>query len=208
MVDISLLFFKGLFQTTPAWIYLQCRRPGFDLWVGKIPWRREQLPTPVFWPGEFHGSYCPWGHEESDTTEWLSLSLFRQLIQLHMVKLTIAWSSHFLDMALLFLCCMPLHILPIKNHHLSVIIFKKKWMMVLFSLMFPLCWIVIASYSPRAANLRCLFCVSLCLRKHCSLFVFLHVQVKAWTLLVCSFLSRSKDDFQKTSWRPWGICLR
>jgi len=26
---------------------LQCRRPGFDLWVGKIPWRRERLPTPV-----------------------------------------------------------------------------------------------------------------------------------------------------------------
>ena len=24
-------------------------------WVGKIPWRREQLPTPVFWPGEIHG---------------------------------------------------------------------------------------------------------------------------------------------------------
>ena len=27
---------------------LQCRRPGFDPWVGKIPWRRERLPTPVF----------------------------------------------------------------------------------------------------------------------------------------------------------------
>ena len=34
-----------------------CRRPGFDPWVGKIPWRRERLPTPVFWPGEFHGLY-------------------------------------------------------------------------------------------------------------------------------------------------------
>ena len=22
--------------------------------LGKIPWRREWLPTPVFWPGEFH----------------------------------------------------------------------------------------------------------------------------------------------------------
>ena len=31
---------------------LQCRRPRFDSWVGKIPWRRERLPTPVFWPGE------------------------------------------------------------------------------------------------------------------------------------------------------------
>ena len=26
---------------------------GFDPWVGKIPWRRERLPIPVFWPGEF-----------------------------------------------------------------------------------------------------------------------------------------------------------
>ena len=34
-------------------------RPGFNPWVGKIPWRREQLPTPVFWPGEFHGLYGP-----------------------------------------------------------------------------------------------------------------------------------------------------
>ena len=33
----------------------KCRRPGFDPWVGKIPWRRERLPTPVFWPGESHG---------------------------------------------------------------------------------------------------------------------------------------------------------
>ena len=40
---------------------LQRGRPGFDSWVGKIPWRRERLPTPVFWPGEFHGLYSPWG---------------------------------------------------------------------------------------------------------------------------------------------------
>ena len=54
--------------------HLQCGRPGFDPWVGKIPWRRERLPTPVFWPGEFHGLYSPWGRKESDTTEQLSLS--------------------------------------------------------------------------------------------------------------------------------------
>ena len=41
-------------------------------------WRRERLPTPVFWPAEFHGWYSPWGHKESDTTEQLSLSLFSQ----------------------------------------------------------------------------------------------------------------------------------
>ena len=35
--------------------HLQCRGPGFDPWVGKIPWRRESLSTPVFRPAEFHG---------------------------------------------------------------------------------------------------------------------------------------------------------
>ena len=60
-------------------ICLQRRRPGFDPWVRKSPRRRERLPTPAFWPGEFHGQrslagYSPWGHKELDTTEWLSLT--------------------------------------------------------------------------------------------------------------------------------------
>ena len=42
--------------------------PRFDPWVGKIPWRRERLPTPVFWPRE-HGLYSPLGCKELDTTE-------------------------------------------------------------------------------------------------------------------------------------------
>ena len=33
--------------------------PGFDPWVGKIPWRKAWLPIPVFWPGEVHGLYSP-----------------------------------------------------------------------------------------------------------------------------------------------------
>ena len=32
------------------------------------------LPTPVFWPEEFHGLYSPWGDKELDTTEHLPLS--------------------------------------------------------------------------------------------------------------------------------------
>ena len=44
-------------------------------WVGKIPWRRERLSTPVFWPGEFHGLCSPGHCKESDTTEQLSLLL-------------------------------------------------------------------------------------------------------------------------------------
>ena len=38
-----------------------------DPWVGKLPWRKERLPTPVFLPREFHGQrslvvHSPWGH--------------------------------------------------------------------------------------------------------------------------------------------------
>ena len=49
---------------------------GFDPWVGKIPWRRQGQPTPVFLPGESHGQrslvgYSPRGRKESDTTERL-----------------------------------------------------------------------------------------------------------------------------------------
>ena len=36
----------------------QCRRPGFDHWVGKIPWRRAWQSTPVFLPRE-----SPWTEE-------------------------------------------------------------------------------------------------------------------------------------------------
>ena len=46
-------------------------------WVWSLgwedPWRRENLPTPVFWPGEFHGPYSPPSHKELVTTERLSL---------------------------------------------------------------------------------------------------------------------------------------
>ena len=53
---------------------LPAKRPGFDPWVGKIPWRRKWQPTPVFLPGESHGwrslvGYSPWGRKESDMTE-------------------------------------------------------------------------------------------------------------------------------------------
>ena len=54
--------------------HLQCRRTVSDLWLRKIPWRRDWPPTPVFLPGEFHGQrslvgYSPGGHKELDMTE-------------------------------------------------------------------------------------------------------------------------------------------
>ena len=56
---------------------------GFDPWVGKIPWRGQQLPTPVFLPGELHGqrslvNYSPWGSKKSDMTFTFTLSWGRK----------------------------------------------------------------------------------------------------------------------------------
>ena len=90
-------------------ICLQFGRPGLDPWVGRIPQRRERLPTPVFWPGEFHGLYHPWGQKESDILSdlhfhFLSLCIhcpmssynccFLTCIQSSQEAGQIAWYSH------------------------------------------------------------------------------------------------------------------
>ena len=78
----------GMIQVPYIWwlswhiIFLQCRRPGFNAWVGKMPWRREWQPTPVFLPGKSHRQrslmgYSPWGHKELDTmSDFHSLTYF------------------------------------------------------------------------------------------------------------------------------------
>ena len=66
----------------------QCRRCGFDPWVGKIPWRRKWHPAPVSLPGKSHAQrslagYRPWCHKESDTTERLNNSSYLLCYVLH-----------------------------------------------------------------------------------------------------------------------------
>ena len=46
-------------------IFLECRRPRFDPWVGKIPWTREWLPTPIVLPRKFHGQRSLEGYIQS-----------------------------------------------------------------------------------------------------------------------------------------------
>ena len=46
-----------IYSGLPWWlrwqrICLRCRRPRFDPWIGKMPWRRERKPPPVFLPTE------------------------------------------------------------------------------------------------------------------------------------------------------------
>ena len=78
-----------------------CGRLGFDPWVRKIPWRREWLFTPVFWPGELHGLYCPRCRKESDMTEPLSLSLS---FMLHPLNSTLTCGPFYL------ICCFHMRI--------------------------------------------------------------------------------------------------
>ena len=52
----------------------QCRRCGFDPWVGKICWKRKWQTSPVFLPGKSNGQRSlvgssPGGRQELDLTE-------------------------------------------------------------------------------------------------------------------------------------------
>ena len=42
-----------------------------ETWVQSLGWEdpleKVSLPIPVFWPGEFHGLYSPWGRKKSQT---------------------------------------------------------------------------------------------------------------------------------------------
>ena len=81
-------------------IHLQCRKPGFDPWVGKIPWGRKQQPIPVFLPRELHrqkslAGYSPWGCKELDRIEQLTLHLMEALkgLQIQMVSSEVEYTT-------------------------------------------------------------------------------------------------------------------
>ena len=71
----------------------QCRRHGFNSWVGKTSWSRKWQSSPVFLPGESPGewslaSYHPWGCKELNTnfSETVASSLHDSSFQLDTFK--------------------------------------------------------------------------------------------------------------------------
>ena len=78
----SALWGKLHIEGLPKWLSgkeptCQCRRCGFDPWVGKIPWKRKWQATPVFLPGKSHGQrslvgYRPWGRKRVRHTKQLN----------------------------------------------------------------------------------------------------------------------------------------
>ena len=52
-----------------------------ETWVRSLGWEdplEKGKATPVFWPGDFHGLYSPWGQKKLDMTERVSLSISQQ----------------------------------------------------------------------------------------------------------------------------------
>ena len=74
-------------------VCLQCRRPEFNPWVRKIPWRRKWQPTLVFLPGKSHGQRSLVGYSPRRVTKsWTQLdSIFKSRditlpTKVHLVK--------------------------------------------------------------------------------------------------------------------------
>ena len=79
----SSVIYKDFPAGSDGKVSLQRRRPGFEPWVWKIPWKRKWQSTPVLLPGKSHGQrslvgYSLWGCKESDTTEQLHFLWFKQ----------------------------------------------------------------------------------------------------------------------------------
>ena len=64
----------------------------WETWVQSLGWEvpleKGKTTHSIFWPGEFHGLYSPWGHKELDMTDQLSFhfqyswaSLVAQLVK-------------------------------------------------------------------------------------------------------------------------------
>ena len=71
----------------------QCRRHGFNPWVGKMPWNRKWQPT-LNSCGKLHGQrspvgYSPWGCRELDRMEWLGTAhgwvAFHSSLSIHLL---------------------------------------------------------------------------------------------------------------------------
>ena len=102
----ALLVSSSPWSSLPRWlrrsrIRLRCGRPQFHPWVGKIPWRREGLPTPIFVPREFHGQrsqagYSPMCHKEQTQlsdfhSPWLYCSVL-PIVLLSLLLHSVGWT--------------------------------------------------------------------------------------------------------------------
>ena len=132
----------------PACQWRRCKRCRFDPWVGKIPWRRAQQPTPVFLPGESHAQRhlagcSAQGCTDSDTAEvtWHThSSIDKKIPELYQHILQILGYHK-------WRCCWNIKSLSIlitnlKNYTCTTYSFKRKLITITFSLILCMNFIV------------------------------------------------------------------
>ena len=110
---------KWLSSKEPACQGQRHKRPRFDPWVRKTPWRRKWQPPPVFLPGESHGQrslvgYSSWDPKESDMTLLYSdlfiiyvHDCFELLVSLFQMHCTFLPSVTVFGMFYIVILCIP-----------------------------------------------------------------------------------------------------
>ena len=101
-------------------ICLRCRRPGFNPWVRKIPWRREWQSTPVFLPGEFHGQRSLMGYKPGVAKSPTRLSV-------HTFTFTSVLSSQFVALPAFFNFTSLACVTPVFGLHTRTSIVALLW---------------------------------------------------------------------------------
>ena len=84
---------------------LQCWRPGFDPWVGKMPWRRKWQHTPLFLPRKSHGQrslvgYTLWCHKSDTAVITHHSSTYKLPLCSVLQRLDLPWLSQTPDASL------------------------------------------------------------------------------------------------------------
>ena len=122
----------------------QCRKHkgwGLDPWVGKIPWRMEWQPTPVFLPGEFPwteepgrlqsrslAGYSPWRHKE---LEYLTQRLdWNPDSPIYNICIVISLNPYLLSSKMQRMLVITFPQIVVLNEILNVSVFWMWWMVL------------------------------------------------------------------------------
>ena len=158
------MYYLSIYQLSWWRICLKYRRPGFDPWVGKIPWRREWQHTPVSLPGKSHGQRSlvgcsPWGRKESDMTE--------QLTHIHLSSIYLSIPISYLSSISIY-CLSFISILYLLIYHLCITYLSTYHLAIYLHTYWKPC-IYINAFSSKPINTKFILVFSLliCVSSFC-----------------------------------------
>ena len=127
-------FTGGARGKEPACQWRRCKRPEFDPWVGKIPWRRAWKPTPISLPRESHGHRSLAGslglkrvrHDHNDLAQVQLVLGASALVAFCRVSLLVTLALRVLPNSLVY------HLLPPRHHVLRPLCTVLHWGLRIF----------------------------------------------------------------------------